>query len=282
MDHEQLKSKAQQLLKLHQGPHILLLANAWDAASARIVEQLGFPAVATTSAGVAYALGYPDRQRIPRDEMVAAVRRIASAVSLPVTADVEAGYGETPEDAVQTAKLVLESGAVGMNLEDASHREGEEPLVPVSLHVKKIRAIRAAADAAGIPVVINARTDVFLLAVGAPSERLGTAVSRANAYREAGADCLFVPGVEDRETITSVVRGINGPVNILAGPGSPPASELEKIGVRRLSLGSAPMRTALSIFRRVAQELMAAGTYETLKQASITYDQMNQILAAKA
>ncbi|MGH9431564.1 MAG: isocitrate lyase/PEP mutase family protein [Terriglobia bacterium] len=281
MDHEQLKSKARHLLKLHQGPRILLLANAWDAASARIVEQLGFLAVATTSAGIANALGYADGQHIPRQEMLAAVRRIVEAVSVPVTADVEAGYGDAPEAAAQTATLVLESGAVGMNLEDSSHDGKEEVLVPLSRHVEKVRAVRAVADAAGIPLVINARTDVFLLAVGDPAERLGLAISRANAYREAGADCLFVPGVADRETITALVRGINGPINILAGPSTLPTGELEKMGVRRVSLGSGPMRAAMGTFRRVAQELLEKGTYETIKQASISYDEMNQMVAAK-
>ena len=281
MNREQLKSKAHRLLELHQGPRILLLANAWDVASARIVEQLGFPAVATTSAGVANALGYPDGQRIPREEMLEAVRRIAAAVSLPVTADVEAGYGDTAEDAARTAQLVLESGAVGINLEDSSYG-AKEILAPVSVHVDKLRAIRSAADAVGIPLVINARTDVFLLKVGEPGERLGVALSRANAYREAGADCLFVPGVADPATIRALVQGIKGPINILAGPSTPPAGELERLGVRRVSLGSGPMRAAMGAFRKVAAELLATGSYEVLKQASITYDEMNTMLAAKA
>ena len=280
MDNNPMNSKARRLQELHQGPGILLLPNAWDAASARIVEELGFPAVATTSAGIANALGYPDGQRIPREEMLDAVRRITQAVSLPVTADVEAGYGDSPQDAARTTQLVLESGAVGMNIEDSSHR-GVEALVPASLHVEKVRAIRSAALLAGIPIVINARTDVFLLQVGTPAERLGLALSRANAYREAGADCIFVPGVVDRATITALVQGIHGPINILAGPGTPPVSELEKIGVRRLSLGSGPMRAAMSAFRRIAQELMESGTYQSLQQSPISYDEMNRMFSPK-
>ncbi len=281
MDSVQLKSKARCLLELHKGPRILLLANAWDAASARIVEQLGFPAVATTSAGIANALGYPDGEQIPREAMLEAVRRITQAVSVPVTADMEAGYGGSPEEAARTAQLVLESGAVGMNIEDSNHG-GKEPLVPVSLLVEKVRAIRSAMEAAGIPLVINARTDVFLNQVGEPEERLALAISRANAYREAGADCLFIPGVAGRETITALVQGIRGPINILAGPSAPPVGDLERLGVRRVSLGSGPMRAAMGAFRRVAQELLAGGTYEALTQASITYDEMNRMLKAKA
>ncbi|HUY12981.1 MAG TPA: isocitrate lyase/phosphoenolpyruvate mutase family protein [Terriglobia bacterium] len=281
MSSVQLESKARRLLELHEGPRILLLANAWDAASARIIEQLGFPAVATTSAGIANTLGYPDGQRIPREGMLEAVRRITKAVSVPVTADVEAGYGGSPEEAARTAQLVLESGAVGINLEDSSHG-GKEPLVPVSLHVEKVRAIRSATEVAGIPMVINARTDVFLLQVGTPAERLGLALSRANAYREAGADCIFVPGVADLATIAGLVQGIHGPINILAGPATPPVGELEKIGVRRVSLGSGPMRAAMGAFRRIAQELMDSGTYECLQQTLISYADMNQMFAAKA
>lgn len=174
--------------------------NAWDAASARVFESLGFPAVATTSSGIANALGYPDGQKIPVDEMLTVLGWITRAVSVPVTADIEAGYGRTIDDAVSTVKRILDAGAVGFNLEDSPGEDGE-PLLDVAFHVAKIRALRAAADATGIRAVINARTDVYLHAVGEPSTRFDRTVERLNAYRDAGADCLFAPGVTDADTI---------------------------------------------------------------------------------
>src|SRR6266849_3032486 len=191
---------ARQFLALHDGRKILVLPNAWDVASARIFEEAGFPAIGTTSAGVANALGYPDGQKISRGEMLAVVHRIAEALHLPVTADVEAGYGTKPEDAAETARQVIAAGAVGMNLEDAIP-DKPDALADLNLQIEKIRAVNEISERAGIAFVLNARTDVFLAEIGPAETRLARAMERLNAYRDAGAPSLFVPGVKDKETI---------------------------------------------------------------------------------
>jgi 2-methylisocitrate lyase-like PEP mutase family enzyme len=260
------ETKASAFRAMHAGPRILLLPNAWDVVSARLFEEAGFAAIATTSAGIAFTLGYPDGQKISRTEMLQVVARIASAVNVPVTADVEAGYGNRPEDAAQTALEVIESGAVGMNLEDGTN-DRKHPLVDLSLQLEKIRAVQEAAKQAGVPIVLNARTDAYLLQVGAPEERYELALQRLSAFRDAGADCLFLPGVRDAETIGRTVADLKFPVNILAGPGSPSIPDLEKLGVARVSLGSAPIRATLGLIQRIAEELKTTGTYHTLEDA---------------
>src|SRR5258708_4105353 len=228
-----LREKAERLRRLHAGPHTLVLANAWDVASARLIAALGAPAIATSSAGVAYALGYADGQRIPRAEMLDMVRRIAAAVDVPVTADVEGGYGTSADAAAETARGVIAAGAVGMNLEDA----GADRLLAAELHADRVRAARQAATTAGVPLVINARTDAFE-APGTDAQRFAEAVRRANMYLAAGADCAFVPFTSDRDTIARLVQEIHGPINVLGTKASPPVAELERLGVRRGGRGS--------------------------------------------
>jgi 2-methylisocitrate lyase-like PEP mutase family enzyme len=257
--------KAEILRKLHQGPPILVLPNAWDVASARIFEEAGFPAIATTSAGVANSLGYPDVERIPRDEMLWMVNRIAHAVSVPVTADVEAGYG----DPVGTARAVLEAGAVGMNLEDSSL---DGSLADLAKQVRLIEQVRAAGD-----IVINARTDVYLFAVGDEATRFDRTVERLNAYRKAGADSLFAPGVRDPETIGRLAKAVNGPLNILATAGVPNLQELERLGVRRVSVGSGPMRAAMGLTQRIAKELKEHGTFAAMTDGAMPYKEANEL-----
>lgn len=263
---KQQRAKAERFRAMHRGGEILLLPNAWDAASARIFAQAGFGAIATTSAGIAFSLGYPDGQRISREEMLGTVKRIAAAVKVPVTADVEAGYGNRPEDAARTARSVIESGAVGMNLEDATGDKGN-PLADLSLQLEKIAEVKEAGQKAEVPLVLNARTDVFLLEVGPPEKRYDEAVRRLAAFRDAGADCVFAPGVYDRETIGRLVEDLVCPVNILAGPVCPSASELQALGVARVSLGSWAMRTTLGVLQKIAKELRSTGTYKTLSDA---------------
>lgn len=268
---ESLAVKAGLFRKLHLGPGILVLPNAWDAATARIFATAGFPAIATTSAGVAYAAGYPDGKGISRGEMLEAVRRIAAAVTVPVTADLEAGYGDTVEAAEATAEGALAAGAIGLNLEDGY----EGRLLAAADQAARIGAIRRVANAAGVPLVINARTDVYLRQVGAPETRFDEAARRSNAYREAGADCLFVPGVRDSETIGRLVEAIHGPVNILAVAGTPPAGELQRLGVARVSVGSGPMRATLSLVARIASELRT-GNYDLFTKGVISHAEVNQ------
>ena len=264
--------------RLHARKPILVLPNVWDVASAKIVEQAGFPAIATSSAGVAFVLGYPDGEVISRDEMAAAVARITAHVTVPVTADMESGYGRRPEDAAATVQAAIAAGAVGMNFEDSPGERGE-PLLPEPQQVERVRAAREAADASGIPFVLNARTDVYLESVGAPETRLAHAVRRLNAYRAAGADCLFAPGVSDAATIATLVKEVDGPLNVLAMATSPPVPELERLGVARVSLGSGPMRAGLTVFKRLAEELRGAGTYGALAGA-IPHAELNRLLGA--
>ena len=274
---EEHKAKADAFRAMHHGRKILLLPNAWDVASARIFEEAGFGAIATTSAGVAFTLGYPDGERISRSEMLARVALIAREVKVPVTADAEAGYGNRPEDAAQTALKVIEAGAAGMNLEDGTD-DPSRSLLDLTLQLEKLRAVREAALTKDVPLVLNARTDVYLLQVGAPGERYDQALRRLLAFRDAGADCVFVPGLRDAETIARLVGDVQCPLNILAGPGFPSVPELEKLGVARVSLGSGPMRATLGLLKRMAEELKTAGTYKTM-EGGPSHADVNRLLS---
>jgi 2-methylisocitrate lyase-like PEP mutase family enzyme len=268
---------ARQFLELHRGPKMLVLPNAWDVASARIFEDAGFSAIGTTSAGVAFSLGYPDGQKIPRDEMLAVVRRIAEAVDVPVTADVEAGFGSTPEEVADTAREVIAAGAVGMNLEDGV--EGKpELLADVNRQKEIIRAVLEVGEGAGIPFVLNARTDIFLYGIGSAETRLARAIERLNAYRAAGAPSLFAPGVKDKETIAELARGIAGPLNILATFGTPPVAELQQLGVARVSVGSGPMRATLGFLGRMARQLSEEGVFTLMTDGAVPYADANRLL----
>jgi 2-methylisocitrate lyase-like PEP mutase family enzyme len=275
----QQQAKAAAFRDLHSGKEILLLPNVWDVASARIIEEAGFKALATTSAGIAFSLGYPDGQIIPREEMLAVIARIAKAVGIPVSADVEAGYGKTPEDAGRTARAVLEAGAIGMNLED-TNADSTAALVDLPLQLEKIHAVREMANRLRIPLVLNARTDVYLLQIGDAAKRYDETVTRLSAFRDAGADCVFVPGLRDATMIGRLVADLKCPVNILAGPESPTVPELFKLGVARVSLGSGPMRATLGHLRRIAEEVRTKGTYSNLED-SPTHAEMNRIMGRK-
>lgn len=265
------KEKAELFRRLHHAGDILVLPNAWDAISARVIEVEGFPAAATGSAGVAAVLGYPDGERVPRAEMMYMVARMAAAVSVPMTADVEAGYG----DPVATAREVIAAGAVGMNFEDMVAHE----LVPLPEQLDKIRAIKTAAGASGVPLVLNARTDIFLAHHGDESTRFDRAVERLNAFHDAGADCLFAPGVTDAPTIGRLVKAVKGPLNILAGIGTPSVPELKGLGVKRLSLGSGTQRITLGTLRRFVRHLRDEGTLTALATEAMPYAEVQKLLS---
>jgi 2-methylisocitrate lyase-like PEP mutase family enzyme len=267
---------AERLRALHHGPPILVLPNAWDAASARLFEAEGFPAVATTSAGVAAALGYPDGGIVPPREMIEAVSRIVRAVKVPVTADIEHAYAVAPDAVAEVVLRVIAAGAVGINLED--YVPGADHLEPLPLQVDKIKTIIKATNKAGVRVFINARTDVFLRELGAPEARLGVAIERGKMYLDAGAECVFVPGVRERDTIAALVTGIGGPVNILAVAGTPPIADLEALGVARVSVGSGPMRATLALVRDVARELKTRGTYAAFTKHAMPFDEVNELM----
>jgi len=267
---------AARLRALHQGPPILVLPNAWDAASARVFEAEGFPAIATSSAGVAAALGYPDGGVVPTREMIEAVARIARAVKVPVTADIEHAYGTTPDAVAEVVLRVIAAGAVGINIEDFV--PGGTELEPIPLQADKIKTIAKASATSGVRVVINARTDVFLRALGAPETRLSVAIDRGRAFLAAGADCVFVPGVRDRDTISELVRGIGGPINVLAVKDTPSIGDLEALGVARVSLGSGPMRAALAVVRDTARELKTHGTYAAFTGHALAFDEVTELM----
>jgi len=278
MDMSEQGRKAEELRRLHRGPRTLVLPNAWDAASARVMEELGYQAIASTSAGVAFALGYPDGQRVTRDEMLEMVGRIAHAVRVPVTADMESGYGKTSKEIAETAKAIVAAGAVGLNFEDVT---GDTPdtHVELPLQVEKIRTLREVSASLGVSLVINARTDVYLMPIGPEATRFERTVERLRAYRAAGADCLFAPGVRDLVTIEKLVKALGAPLNVLIQPGSPTIPELEKIGVARASAGSAVMRATLGLARHIGRELREQGTYASLFEGSIPFDEINGLMA---
>ena len=274
MDAAKQRAHAETLRRLHHGPEILVLCNTSDVATSRIVVEAGFPAVATSSAGIAWLLGYPDGEKISRGEMLDMVRRIADGVSVPVTADMEAAYGVRPEEVAETVRQTIAAGAVGINIEDAV--KSQASLLDFKLAVDRVRAARQAADATGVRMVVNARTDGFLRGGKGP-ECFKETVKRANAFREAGADCLFVPGVRDAETIGALCKEIDGPVNILAGAPTPPLAELKKLGVRRVSIGGLLSLAAATLVRRAAHELKGPGTFSFGKDV-ILHPEMNKLL----
>ncbi|MER7332406.1 MULTISPECIES: isocitrate lyase/phosphoenolpyruvate mutase family protein [unclassified Micromonospora] len=268
---------ARLLHSLHRPGSPLVLPNAWDAASARIVADCGAAAVATTSAGVSWSLGAPDGDKLDRERALAVVARVCAAVTVPVTADIESGYAADPAGVARTVTAVLAAGAVGVNIEDAAPA-GTSPLRPADEQCARIRAAREAADEAGVRLFVNARTDVFLRAVGDPADRLAETLRRAEAYRAAGADGIFVPGVGDAETVGALVAGIDGPVNVLAGPGALSVADLAGLGVARVSLGSALAEAAYGLVRRAATEALRSGSYDSLAGA-IGYGELNALLA---
>ena len=252
-DAADLTRQAARLRELHRGETPLILPNAWDVASAVAIERGGAAAIATTSSGVAESLGYPDGEAIPPDEMLAAVARIAAAVSVPVTADLEAGYGLAADEVV--ARL-LEGGAVGLNLEDTDRAGGAARLSEIGAAAARIAGVREAADHAGVPVVINARVDSFLRGEGDPAQRLDDALARSRAYLDAGADCVYPIWLTDADAIGHLIRELNAPVNVLLRPGAPSIEVLAGIGVRRISVGGGLTRQAMAHVEELARRLV--------------------------
>ncbi len=277
MDIVSLAVKAQKLKSLIDGPDILVLPNSWDAGSARIVEEAGFPVIATSSGGVAWSLGYPDGEHISRDEMLLVVKRISCSVGVPVTADMETGYGDTPETVADTVMATLSAGAVGANFEDSQSSSSGRKLREFEDSVERIKAARAAADSAGVHFVINARTDTFH--GGGSDQSFADAVRRGNAYMQAGADCIFIPFINDIDTIKRLVNSIQGPINILAGASAPTVHELEEAGVARVSIGGLFSLLSYSYVRTACQQLKNDGTFRWGENA-LAHPEMNGLMAS--
>jgi 2-methylisocitrate lyase-like PEP mutase family enzyme len=275
------KTKALHFRQLHTGPSILVLPNAWEAASACIFEQAGFQAIATTSSGVAAALGYLDGEQISRDMLIEVVERMTRVVTCPVTVDIEAGYGDTLDEVLQTIQATIDAGAVGINIEDSMTRQGRS-LVGISHQVELLAAIRELATSMDMPLVINARTDIFLLARGGSASHLEEAVLRANAYRQAGANCFFPIGLSHAGTIAKLAQAIRYPMNILASPVTPSLAELAQLGAARVSFGSGMMRATLAHLRRIAHELLERGTCTSMTEEMISGAELRSLFESKA
>ncbi|MEU5595770.1 isocitrate lyase/phosphoenolpyruvate mutase family protein [Streptomyces sp. NPDC020298] len=272
-----LRDRALAFRSLHVPGRPLVLPNAWDAMSARLAEDAGAAAVATTSAGLSWALGAADGDRLDRDRALQAVARVAETVRVPVSADIETGYADDPEGVADTVRAVLAAGAVGVNIEDALYEEGRAPLREVAEQAERIAAAREAADAEGVPLFVNARIDTFLRG-GGDSGDMDATLERAAAFRAAGADGIFVPGAVEPGTVKALVEGVDGPLNVLVGPGAPPVAELAALGVARVSAGSAVAQAAYAVARRAARELLGAGTCEALA-GGLDYGELNALLA---
>ncbi|MFD8608115.1 isocitrate lyase/phosphoenolpyruvate mutase family protein [Streptomyces sp. NPDC059631] len=255
-DTNTLRGRALAFRALHVPGRPLVLPNAWDAMSARLAEEAGAAAVATTSAGLAWALGEADGDRLDRDRALAALARVTAVTGLPVSADIESGYAKDAAGVAATVRAVLAAGAVGVNIEDAAHEAGGGALRSVAEQAERLAAAREAADAAGVPLFVNARVDTFLRGAG----DVDATLERAAAYRAAGADGVFVPGAVDPGVVKTLADGVDGPLNVLAVPGAPPVAELATLGVARVSAGSALAETAYAAARRAVRELLAQGT----------------------
>jgi 2-methylisocitrate lyase-like PEP mutase family enzyme len=275
------QNRAQQLHRLHIPGRPLVLCNAWDVGSACLIEQAGAPVVATTSAGVSWSMGVADGAALGRDRAVDMIARIVAAVNVPVTADIENGYAHDVDGVGETIAAVLASGAVGVNLEDVWYTGsagGSDTLYPIEEQQQRIAAARRAADAAGVALFINARTDTFLRGSGGADQRLADTIARAEAYIAAGASGIFVPGVLDPTIVASLTSTISAPVNVMVGPGAPSVTEIAALGVSRVSLGAAVAQAAYAVARRASYELLSKGTYSSLAE-SVPYGEFNALIA---
>ena len=263
--------KAEIFRDMHRGPPLLMLPNAWDAISARIFTMAGFAAIATTSGGVSWAIGYADGEAAPWPEVVAATARIVRVVTVPVTADIEAGFGDSPQAVGNSVAEIIRAGAVGVNLEDGTPK-GSAPIRTIADAAQRIAAAREAARTAGVPIVINARTDLYLRNIGDPATRFEQAVERGKAYLAAGADCFYPISLRDTATIGRLVKALGAPININVRAGSPSVAELEALGVARASTASAAALMAASTIRQIAEELKASGRFDVLNPAMAQAD----------
>lgn len=275
--HTQIK-KAETFLALHHDPKLLVLPNIWDPLGARMLQGLGYPAVATASAAVAFSLGYDDGEKITFDRMLDVIRSIAGSVDVPLTADIERGYSQSLDGLAENTRLVLEAGAVGINLEDSFEEGGD--LRSVDDQCARIKAVRMAAASAGIPLVINARTDVFLRQAAAPAEEmLRETVARGKAYIDAGADCIYPIVAGDIETLKAIREEIQAPINVYARKGAASMRELEEIGISRLSLGPGLLKTSLTAMKKVAEALKCFGSYELFTENIIASAEIQQFVS---
>jgi len=267
--------KAEVFRGLHNRKDILVLPNAWDVPSARVFEDEGFPAVATSSAGMLVSLGYPDGEEIPPKEFDAAIRRIARVLSIPLSADVVGGFGDTPEGVARSVRAVIRAGAVGINIEDFVH--SAKKLLSVEKQKARLRELIRLREVLKIPFVINARTDALRYALGDDDKKMEEAIRRAEAYRDLGADCVYPMGLTDSASISRFVHALDFPTNVMVRKGLPTVSELKRLGVARVSFGPAASYAAMGLLRRASMEVREKGTFDLLTEGAITFDELNSL-----
>jgi 2-methylisocitrate lyase-like PEP mutase family enzyme len=276
MKQHEARRAAEAFRSMHHG-EMLILPNAWDALSARVFEEAGCRAVATTSAGVSWSLGYPDGERVPWAEFLGATRRIARSLSVPLTVDLESGFGASPEELAERVREVIAAGAAGINLED-SREHRSHALWPLESAVQRVAAARAAADAAGVPIVINARTDFYLHPPGWHAVPFAEVVQRCRAYLSAGADCVYPIGLADIHLIGQLTAELRAPVNIMGRPGSPTLPELRSAGVARVSTATGPALLTAGVLLDSIVKLKETGSCEHFA-SPFTYPRMQQLFA---
>jgi 2-methylisocitrate lyase-like PEP mutase family enzyme len=267
--------KAEQFRRLHDRREVLVLPNAWDVPSARVFENEGFPAVATSSAGMLVSLGYPDGEGIPQREFDSAVSRISRVLSVPLSVDVVGGFGDTPEGVARSVRAVIRAGAVGINIEDFVH--SAKKLLPVERQKARLRALIRLRESLKVPFVINARTDALRYAPGDDDAKMKEAVARAEAYRDLGADCVYPMGLTDAPSISRFVKALDFPTNVMVRKGLPPVPELKRLGVARVSFGPTASYAAMGLLKRASREVREKGTFDSLIEGAITFDELNSL-----
>lgn len=267
--------KAEKFRGLHDRKRVLILPNAWDVPSARIFEDTGFPAVATSSAGMMVSLGYPDGEEIPVEKYLSAVRKIARVLAVPLTVDIVGGFGESPDEVAKTVERVVDAGAVGINIEDFVH--STKQLLPIEEQVARLQALLRLQKSTAINFVINARTDAFRYGQGDEGAKLKETIRRGMAYRDVGADCVYPMGLTDEASISKFVEAVDFPTNVMVRKGLPSVSELQRLGVARVSFGPSASYAAMGLLRRASEEVMTKGTYGALIDGAITFDELNSL-----
>jgi 2-methylisocitrate lyase-like PEP mutase family enzyme len=275
-----MSSLADEFFALHRRGAPVVLPNAWDAASAMIFEREGFGAIATSSSAMSWALGYSDGEHVDPDELFGALARLIRVARVPVTADIEAGYGTSNDGAVRSVERAIAAGAVGANLEDFDARAND--LIALEAQTERIRAVKKRTQSLGVRFFLNARSDILLNDIGPASTRVERTIERLRAYAAAGADGVFAPGTADAETIRRIAASVDAPLNVLAGAQTPAVAELAALGVARVSVGGNPMRRTLGVLREIARELRDHGTFGYTREASPSYAELNAMFETPA
>jgi len=268
---DDILKKVDYFRSLHHANHMLILPNAWDAATARLFEDEGFKAVATTSAGMMVSLGYEDGEYISKDEFISAIARIAEAVTVPLSVDLVSGFGDNEKQVVNMVKEVADKGVIGINIEDFEH--ASKKLLSVEKQVNKIKAIKKS----GIDIFVNARTDALRFAAGTEESKFKEALARGEAYKNAGADCIYPMGLVDKEKIASYVDKIDFPINVMLRKGIPSINDLEELKVARLSFGPSAIYATMGLLKKASRQILNDRRFEILLEDAISYEELNSL-----